>query len=227
MTLMVGERVVPLQYVRNRRARRYVLRVRSDGSVRVTAPAFGSFAAAQRFALSQISWLEGALERVAARPKAPTAWMVGSKIHLGGELVEILASADHTSHVQVGCESIEIPNLESDLRGHIEAHLWNRSAQVFPRRVMELAQRCGLIVKRVSVRNQKRRWGSCSSKGTISLNWRLIQTPPFVQDYIILHELMHLREMNHSARFWKLVSEVCPAYKEAEGWLKAHRELFG
>ena len=73
-----------------------------------------------------------------------------------------------------------------------------------------------------SVRDQKSRWGSCSRRGTISLNWRLIQAPEFVTTYIILHELMHLRQMNHSAGFWREVEAVCPSFREAERWLKAH-----
>jgi hypothetical protein len=75
------------------------------------------------------------------------------------------------------------------------------------------------------VRNQRSRWGSCSRRRTISLNWRLIQTPAFVRDYIILHELMHLREMNHSARFWRQVEIVCPDYRNAEHWLKQHSRM--
>jgi hypothetical protein len=80
-------------------------------------------------------------------------------------------------------------------------------------------------VCRVVVRNQRTRWGSCSRRGTLSLNWRLVQAPVFVRDYIILHELMHLREMNHSARFWRLVEAACPDYAMAERWLKAHANL--
>ena len=79
----------------------------------------------------------------------------------------------------------------------------------------------------MSVRNQRSRWGSCSAAGTISLNWRLIQTPDFVRDYIIYHELMHLREMNHSDRFWDHVEEVCPGWREAERWIKRNGSLVG
>ncbi len=86
----------------------------------------------------------------------------------------------------------------------------------------------GVDIKQVTVRNQPRsRWGSCSSTGTISLNWRLVQTPDAVRDYIIHHELMHLREMNHSARFWARVEEVCPAWRDAERWLKRNGSLVG
>jgi predicted metal-dependent hydrolase len=75
------------------------------------------------------------------------------------------------------------------------------------------------------VRNQRSRWGSCSPRGTISLNWRLIQAPPNVRDYIILHELCHLRQMNHSDRFWREVASVCPDYQRAELWLKRNGDL--
>ena len=77
------------------------------------------------------------------------------------------------------------------------------------------------------MRSQRSRWGSCSAKRTISLNWRLIQAPPFVRGYIILHELMHLREMNHSDRFWAAVAEVCPDWREAERWIKRNGALVG
>jgi len=83
----------------------------------------------------------------------------------------------------------------------------------------------GCVVSQVSVRNQRTRWGSCSRKGAISLNWRLIQVPESVRDYIILHELMHLREMNHSPRYWAQVAAVCPNYRESEAWLRANSSL--
>ena len=73
---------------------------------------------------------------------------------------------------------------------------------------------------RVSIRNQRSRWGSCSRRGTIPLNWRLVQVPPFVREYVLLHELMHRRELNHSARFWRLVAAACPRYVEARRWLR-------
>jgi predicted metal-dependent hydrolase len=92
-------------------------------------------------------------------------------------------------------------------------------------RARALAALHGLPVQRVTVRNQRSRWGSCSQRGTVSLNWRLIQVPASVRDYIILHELAHLREHNHSPRFWAVVAEFCADYRQAEAWLKVHRGL--
>ena len=94
-----------------------------------------------------------------------------------------------------------------------------------PLRVMEHAVKHDINVSRVTVRNQKSRWGSCSRRGTVSLNWRLIQTPSFVRDYIILHELAHRRHMNHSNKFWPEVKRVCPDYLLAERWLKQNAKL--
>jgi len=127
--------------------------------------------------------------------------------------------------VRFGGESIAAPDTDGDLRPWIVRHLWKLAAAEFPATVLEFAAAHQLAVRRVSVRNQRTRWGSCSRRGTISLNWRLIQTPPFVRDYIILHELMHLRQMNHSARFWQEVSRACPDHEAAERWLKQNASL--
>lgn len=89
-------------------------------------------------------------------------------------------------------------------------------------RCLELAAHVGETVARVSVRNQRSRWGSCSSRRTIALNWRLVLMPSFVSDYVILHELMHLRQPNHSRAFWREVAAVCPRWRDAERWLRQH-----
>ena len=110
---------------------------------------------------------------------------------------------------------------------HNQRVLARRAKVELPARTWELAAVTGVEVRLVTVRNQRSRWGSCSEHGTISLNWRLVQTPDFVRDYIIYHELMHLREMNHSARFWARVEEVCPGWREAERWIKRNGALVG
>jgi predicted metal-dependent hydrolase len=95
------------------------------------------------------------------------------------------------------------------------------AARELPARLMELAASLGHTVAGVTVRDQRSRWGSCSHAGRISLNWRLVQAPPTVRDYVLLHELMHLAEGNHSRRFWKKLEAVCPWHREARAWLRA------
>jgi predicted metal-dependent hydrolase len=97
-----------------------------------------------------------------------------------------------------------------------------RAARELPVRLLELAETHGLRVDRISVRNQRWRWGSCSRGGHICLNWRLVRMPPAIRDYVIIHELMHLKRMDHSPRFWKLVAEACPEYQTARKWLREH-----
>lgn len=80
----------------------------------------------------------------------------------------------------------------------------------------------GVDYERISIREQKTRWGSCSSKGNLNFNWKLILMPEEILDYVVVHELAHRKEMNHSPAFWKIVGRVIPDYPERRAWLKAH-----
>lgn len=225
-SLEVSGRQVRVVWVRHPRARRYVLRLHPDGSARVTIPRGGSPAEAFRFATKNRDWLARALHRQAARPGTPAQWTIGTELFFRGEPQRIVPGPDdNPARVRLGPEVIKVAALSGDLRPAIEKHLRRLATRELPGRVTLFAQQHQLSFQRVSVRNQRSRWGSCSRRGTISLNWRLIQTPVAVQDYIILHELMHLRQMNHSARFWQEVQKVCPDYEVAEHWLKQHATL--
>ena len=79
----------------------------------------------------------------------------------------------------------------------------------------------GVRVRRISIRDQSSRWGSCTSAGSLSFSWRLILAPPFVLDYLAAHEVAHLVEMNHSPRFWRVVGRICPSMERAKKWLDA------
>ena len=113
------------------------------------------------------------------------------------------------------------------LAAAIAQELRARAVRELPPRLLALAAEHGLHVSRVSVRNQQWRWGSCSPTGHICLNWRLIQMPASVRDYVMIHELMHLKRMDHSPKFWKLVERACPGYLDARAWLRANQHLLG
>ena len=163
-------------FVRHRRARRYVLRVGSDGVVRVTIPRGGSRREAQEFAGRHRAWIVQERSRV-LEPAIP-------------------------------------PETQRDLREQARIEL--------PAMLRALAGQHGLTVARVSVRNQRTRWGSCGRNGHICLNWRLMAMPDWVRHYVLVHELMHLRRLDHSPTYWRLVAEACPSYREARKWLRAH-----
>jgi predicted metal-dependent hydrolase len=223
--LAVGERRLRMHLVRNLRARRYVLRLKADGAVRVTVPRAGTLDEARQFAARQVAWIERQLALQQTRPTRAKEWLAGMEIWFRGQQVKIELAEGGV--VEFGGERIQVAGATAglDLRGSIEWHLRRLAAVELPPRVMEFAALHQLQVRRVSVRDQRSRWGSCSRRGTISLNWRLVQTPVFVRDYIILHELMHMRQMNHSDRFWGEVAKVCPDYAAAELWLKRHARL--
>ena len=100
--------------------------------------------------------------------------------------------------------------------------LRTRARAELPVRLRALAGELGLQVTRVSVRNQRTRWGSCGRDGHISLNWRLLAMPEWVREYVMIHELMHLKRLDHSPAYWRLVAGACPRYRDARQWLRAH-----
>ena len=222
-TLLVGQRRVPLLLVTNLRARRYLLRLQPDGTARVTIPRRGTLTAAREFAQRNIGWLEEQFKRQANQPEPTRSWQIGTEIYFRGEQVRIESAAD--GWIRIGTERMKVTGEATDLRPAIQKYLRQLATKEFPPRVTELANIHGIQVSRISVRNQKSRWGSCSRRGTISLNWRLIQCPPSVRDYIILHELAHRRQMNHSEKFWQEVERLCPEYRAAEAWVKRHATL--
>jgi predicted metal-dependent hydrolase len=209
-----------VDFVRVRRARKYILRVRPDGSLRVTIPRGGSRRDAEAFLRRHQDWVAAERLRVAER-HAPVEWRAGDSIPLHGEPAVIRAyEGTRNQLVVLGDQRVRIAAGIVNLRPAVELALRRIAGRELVPRLQELAAGHGLSVARVSIRNQRSRWGSCSRGGVIALNFRLVQMPPAVCDYVLLHELMHLRQQNHSRRYWRLVAAVCPEYREAERWLR-------
>ncbi len=221
---------VPIACRWNEGARRYSLTLTRDGRPRITIPRRGTLAEARRVAARHLVWLQRQLAKFQNTRERQAAWIDDGLLMFRGELSRIERRDDPVRHpiVFAGME-IPIPSRLADTpavwRALVVRHLRELAAVELPARVIELARQHECDVLQITVRNQRSRWGSCSGRKSISLNWRLVQTPEFVRDYIILHELMHIRELNHSARFWAHVGKVCPDYARAEHWLKANTRL--
>jgi predicted metal-dependent hydrolase len=219
---------MPIIYRRHARARNYVLRLQSNRTVVVTVPRSGNKSFARDFVASRQSWLEKQWRILETRKIPPHVLQAGMEILFRGQPVKLeIHPLGLQSHLRFGTETAFLPEARGNLRPALESHLQNLARAELAVRVRELAGLHQLDVKKIVIRNQKSRWGSCSYNGTISLNWRLIQLPPEVSDYIIVHELMHLRELNHSPRFWAEVERVCPNYRTAEDWLKRNSGQVG
>lgn len=205
-------------FVRNPKARRYILRLQ-HGVARVTIPRGGTLQYGEVFARKNTAWIEKQIR------KTPPQWGNGTTVLWRGNPATMQVSETDGVARIVFAEFNFAIEVGADLRLSIETRLRTLAAQELVRRTRELAREHAMDVHSVSVRNQRSRWGSCSMRKTICLNWRLIQTPESVRDYIIIHELMHLREMNHSTRFWEHVEKACPTYKDAERWLRRNSGL--
>jgi predicted metal-dependent hydrolase len=186
----------------------------------VTLPWWGSRKGARAFVESQARWIARQRAQRAARPDR--GWRAGDVVWVDGErcTLELLARAGRL-HLSCGGRDVGVAaSAGLDLRPAVETWLRDRALVRLRGELAALAATFGIAVTRVSIRNQRSRWGSCSRRGTISLNWRLVQVPPFVREYVLVHELMHRRELNHSARFWRHVAAACPRYVEARRWLR-------
>lgn len=214
--------------MRSARARTYRLTLRKDGIAAVTIPVRGTEQGARAFVAEHADWLARARARQARRPRPATVWGIGTPVLWRGEMTEIRVAAEgQRPSVCLAADVFPVRSLEGDLRAPLEAQFARRAKIELPARTWELAAEKSADVKQVTVRNQRSRWGSCSAGGAISLNWRLVQAPESVRDYIICHELAHLREMNHSDRFWAEVENLFPDWREAERWLKRNGSLVG
>ena len=209
---------------RVRRARRYILRVRPDGTLRVTVPRGGSRREAEAFVRKHAHWI--ARERHRAREAhSPVEWHAGSRILYRGVPVTIGVEPDGDGYrICYGDRRVRVAAVD-DIRSLVEGDLRELARLELIPRLHELAGQHGLSAGRVTIRNQRSRWGSCARNGSIALNFRLLQMAPEVRDYIIIHELMHIKQQNHSRRFWRLVAAACPAYRECERWLRTSGRL--
>ncbi|MBD5504826.1 MAG: M48 family metallopeptidase [Lachnospiraceae bacterium] len=115
-----------------------------------------------------------------------------------------------------------VSELTDTQRIALEKRYITAAKEYFPKRVAHFQQFTGGSYNRITIRDQKTRWGSCSARGTLSFNWRLMLAPPAILDYVVVHELCHLTHMNHSAAFWQKVESVYPDYRTARKWLKDH-----
>lgn len=220
---------IRVEYYRHPRAKRYRLLFRQDGTARCTIPRGGSLNDARRFVAQQEPWLVDRWKSFRARKLESGDVAQQRSVMVRGENIPVpdTGHLDAGASVRIGDIEFQWVSSQGDAKSQFEAELRRRAVAELPERLMVLARRHGLEdrVSRITVRAQRTRWGSCTRRGAISLNWRLMQLPPAVCDYIIVHELAHLRHLNHSRQFWAEVERLCPDYVESETWLRHHGRL--
>jgi len=199
------------------------IQVQPSGEVRIVVPR--SLSAADIFTLYEDKqrWIEDKRGKALARQTNASLPLDDDELLLFGCGYRVVVGASQKRHARVDHEQRTI-HYAKNLLEKKHQQLWYRdfAKQYLSVRLVQLAEQHGFEFNRLFIREQKTRWGSCSSRGNISLNWKLIKAPVSVSDYVILHELAHTEIMNHSAAFWQRVEALVPDYKEAKLWLRSH-----
>jgi predicted metal-dependent hydrolase len=207
----------PYAVRRSDRARRVTVRVLPGGDVEVVLPRRAPARAAAAAVAELAPWIERRLAD-AARSRAAVAARGDAVPYLGARL-ELRPQAGRT-RVRREAHALLVP--DGDARPAIERWYRRAARAEVARRLDPAVAALGVGYDSLSIRDQRTRWGSCSTTGALSFNWRLLLAPEGVLDYVVWHEACHLRVPDHSSRFWALVARHCPGFDEPRRWLRAH-----
>lgn len=211
-----GEPPIEVILKRSARARRFSLRVSSiDGRVTLTLPNGANKAEALGFAETKADWIRAHLAR---RPPEVAA-EIGAVLPFRGTSRRVVAGSSRS--VQLGTTEISVPGDPVRSAARLKAFYREEARARLTESSDRYAAALGLGYGRLTLRDPRSRWGSCSSKGNLMFSWRLVMAPDDVLDYVAAHEVAHLAEMNHSPRFWAEVQRLYGDHAEARRWLKS------
>ena len=216
-----------IRYVvrRSRRAKHVRVKVTPEAVVLAVVP--------QQFGIRRIPgilqqngpWLRNRIERCRRLQKAAKELETDGCIPYLGRRLQVAACSDHEEDgvaVQQDALKVHLSPGAGPLASVLERWYRTEAQKLIGKRAAGLSAQLGCAYNRLTIRGQKTRWGSCSRRGNLSFNWKLLKAPEPVIDYVIIHELLHLKEMNHSPKFWQLVARHCPRWQEHRKWLKDH-----
>ena len=212
-----GDPPIPLILRRSAQAKRISLRISQlDGRVTLTMPKRLAEREALDFARSKEAWIRKHLE--ARGCDVPVG--IGSLLPLGGQMVEVQAGQGR--RVEITQDAILVPGAPERIGKRLAAHLKELARDRLAGASDDYAARLGRSYARLTLRDTRSRWGSCTSDGGLMYSWRLIMAPPQVLDYVAAHEVAHLAQMNHSPAFWAEVTRIYGDYAAPRKWLRSH-----
>lgn len=224
LVLSLDGHQVTVAVKRSARARRYTLRLRAaERDAVLTVPKRGSLAEATRFAERHAAWLMARLSRLPPQVE----FADGASVPVRGvpHVIEHRPGARGTAWIETGpageaklVVAGEAPHVGRRVRDHLVRLARAELAAASARHASAVGRR----IARITIRDARSRWGSCSASGRLSFSWRIVMAPPEVIDYLAAHEVAHLVHLDHSPRFWGLVAELCPGHAAARAWLKRH-----
>lgn len=220
MPVLPGFPPVEVALRRSARARRFSLRVsRLDGRVTLSLPLAAREAEALSFLRAQEGWLRAALSRM----PSPASVGIGSVLPVEGRLLTLISGAGRSPRVID--DSLVLPGDPERAAVRAASFLKVLARDRLVAACDLHAGRLGQAFSKVSLRDTRSRWGSCTSNGSLMFSWRLIMAPPAVLDYVAAHEVAHLVQMNHSPAFWAVVARLCPGYSKHRTWLRSEGQV--
>jgi predicted metal-dependent hydrolase len=215
--------MIRYQVQRNARSRNLRLRITTKAEVIVSAPPRVPEHLISRFVQEYSDWITRHLSKI----KAKQELVDDNQVLIFGKIYQKVIHNDHSGDVPVYITNQElhvhpVTSTKTSVDRTVTTFLKTTAQKYIVPRTKKLAEVMGMTYTSLTLRDQKTRWGSCSSTGALNFNWRLVQYPVPVIDYVIVHELAHRREMNHSARFWALVAKYDPEYQAHRRWLKKY-----
>lgn len=216
--VLLGRRFCPVIWRSSARARSVSLRIDvARGMVVVTLPPRATRRAGLVLLRAHAAWALGALEAL-----APAVALEDGAVVRLGDVPHAIRHAPQAGTSHLGDGEIVVGGPARHLRRHTLALLRAEAARRIPPRAARHARVLGVAPRAVRLKDTRTRWGSCAPDGTLAFSWRLVMAPEWVMDYVVAHEVAHLREMNHSPRFWAQVARLSPHRAAAHDWLKDH-----
>ena len=224
--LKIGEKTVSYQ-LRKKRCKWLRMSVNENG-LSVTAPLRMAEGQIETHLMEKQQWIEKQLEFYKNSPRQWKELESGDKVKFLGEDCLVLV-ANSTSTRSTASLTSGVVNLKlgegHDAKRVLKKWFVAQARKVIEERVDVYREKFGVSIPRISIKSQRTRWGSCSSRGNLNFNWKLAMAPVSVIDYLVVHELAHLNNFNHRQSFWNTVEMHCPGYKEKEKWLKDNGHL--
>jgi predicted metal-dependent hydrolase len=227
LDIVVGDETFLAVVRESARTRRMRLVVRTGRPIEVTVPRRTSVRALRQFLSDNSDWLADTVAKSRrTRPllglaQPGTVWLAGERLAIvrGGGVKPVANRSGAT---------LRVSGPPGELAGAIGRWYRREARERIEASVERESARLGIPYERVSIRDQRTRWGSCSTRGTLSFSWRLVLAPPEVLGYVVTHELLHVRQPNHSRAFWGLLDAHRPGWREEAAWLRRHgHELLG
>lgn len=216
--------MLPYTHKTHPRSRSIKIRVEKNGQVVVTSPQNVPAKQIAEFVEKNTAWIEKTKAKLSVNLP-----ITNDQVQIFGKWYQI--EKMHTDLIPIGVKvygekllinSVKADLTEDEIKNKIDKFIKNTAEKYIIPRVHQIAKKMDIEFSKITLRQQKTRWGSCSSNGTLSFNWRLVHYPTKIIDYVIIHELSHRIHMNHSDKFWALVGKYDPQHRANRNWLKKH-----